>query len=155
MIIHYIQPHRPFISCPEEAKVWDLNERVDSIAKGEKEDSDKTLKRKIIDGTKPIWDNFFWKLPYTIRWKIKDLLKLENPHWGALVQEIGEEKVREYYQEALRMALDEVARFVENIDGKIIVTADHGEALGEHNEWGHQVGSDNPKQYIVPWLVVK
>ena len=155
MVIHYIQPHRPFISCPQEQKVWNLNEKIDSMAKGEQADNQQSLKRKMISSTKPVWDKFFWKLPYRVRWKIKDLLRLDNPHWGALVQEVGEEKVHEYYQEDLRMALKEVRRFVDQIDGKIIVTADHGEALGEHNDWGHQVGSDNPKQYTVPWLEVE
>jgi len=155
MIVHYIQPHRPFISCPEEGKVWDLNEKVGSIAEGEEEDEETSNKRKILNMTKPIWDKFFWKLPYRMRWKIKDFLRLQNPHWGALVQEIGEEKVHEYYQEDLRMALKEVSRFVEQVDGKVIVTADHGEALGEHNDWGHQMDSENLKQYTVPWLEVE
>lgn len=154
MIIHYIQPHRPFISCPEEGKIWDLNEKVESIAKGKTREDENSLKRKILNKTQPIWDKFFWKLPYRTRWKIKDLLRLENPHWGALVQEVGEEKVKEYYQEDLRMALSQVKRFIEHSEGKVIVTADHGEALGEQNEWGHQIGSDNPKQYTVPWLRV-
>ena len=80
---------------------------------------------------------------------------LENPHWGALVQEIGEDGVRDYYQQDLQIALKEVSRLIEELDGKVIVTADHGEALGEHNDWGHQEESQNPKQYTVPWLEVE
>lgn len=150
-IIHYIQPHRPYISCQQEEKVWNLQEKI--IEENESEED--STKRKIIEATRPYWSKFFWKLPYRTRWKIKDLIGLENPHWGALVQEIGEKKVHEHYQEDLRMALREVARFVEQTDGKVIVTADHGEALGEHNDWGHTWGSDNPKQYTVPWLEVE
>lgn len=150
-IIHYIQPHRPYISCPNEEKVWQLQEKIVE----EQETQEVSAKRKMIEMTRPYWSKFFWKLPYRTRWKIKDFLGLENPHWGALVQEIGEDKVREYYQEDLRMALEQVTRLIEELDGKVVVTADHGEALGEHNDWGHQWGSDNPKQYTVPWLEVK
>jgi hypothetical protein len=150
-IVHYIQPHRPYISCPQERKVWNIQEKIIE----EKESDDTSTKRKMIETTRPLWSKFFWKLPYRMRWKIKDFVGLENPHWGALVQEVGEEEVHEYYQEDLRMALKEVARFVEEVDGKVVVTADHGEALGEHNDWGHQWGSNNPKQYTVPWLEVE
>jgi len=152
MIVHYIQPHRPYISCPEEAKVWDDNQRVEAIAEEKEYEEEPSTKRKVIEGTRPYWSKFFWKLPYKTRWKIKDALGLENPHWGALVQKVGEDEVRDYYQQDLRMALEQVARLVEELDGKVIVTADHGEALGEHNDWGHQEESDNPKQYTIPWL---
>ena len=53
------------------------------------------------------------------------------------------------------MALEQVARLVEELDEEVVVTADHGEALGEHNDWGHQEESNNPKQYTVPWLEVE
>lgn len=150
-IIHYIQPHRPYISCPQEEKVWNLQEEIVE----EHETDEPGTKRKMIEMTRPYWSKFFWKLPYRTRWKIKDALGLENPHWGALVQEIGEDKVREHYEEDLRLALKQVARLVGELEGKVVVTADHGEALGEHNDWGHQIGSDNPKQYTVPWLEVE
>lgn len=155
MIVHYIQPHRPFISCPEEGKVWELHEKIQAKAEGEEKKEEVGFKRKILNKTQPIWEKFFWKLPYRVRWKIKDLLRLQNPHWGALVQEVGEEKVKDYYRQDLRMALEEVKKLIEELEGKVVVTADHGEALGEHNEWGHQIGSDNPKQYTVPWLEVE
>jgi hypothetical protein len=155
MIVHYIQPHRPYISCPVKSKPWDDHERVGSLAEGEDYEKETTLKRDLIEATRPYWSKFFWKLPYRTRWKIKNLLGLKNPHWGALVQEVGEDGVRKYYQQDLRMALEQVARLIEELDGKVVVTADHGEALGEHNDWGHQEESDNPKQYTVPWLKVE
>jgi hypothetical protein len=154
-IIHYLQPHRPYISCPIEDDVNQMNEKVMQLSKeGEYEDK-KSTKRKIIDAARPVWSKFFWKLPYRTRWKIKDLLGIESPHWGFLVQEVGEQKVKEYYQQDLRMALEEVKRLIKELDGKVIVTADHGEALGEHNDWGHTRDSDNPYMYTVPWLEVE
>ena len=156
-VIHYIQPHRPYISSPVEEK--NLNILKNNVQQNEETDEEvydkASLKRRIIEKTRPAWNKFFWKLSYRTRWKIKDLLGLENPHWGSLVTEIGEEKVHEYYQKDLRMALEQVKRLVKELDGKVIVTADHGEALGEHNDWGHSENSNNPYMYTVPWLEVK
>jgi len=40
------------------------------------------------------------------------------------------------------------------LEGEIIVTADHGELLGENGEWGHPIGSEKPALRGVPWLEV-
>jgi hypothetical protein len=149
-IIHYLQPHRPYITSP----VKEENIKGHKELKGE-EVGEESLKRKLVDTTRPLWSKFFWKLPYRARWKIKDIVDLENDDWGALGMKIGEENIRKYYQKDLRLALDQVKRLVEELDGKIVVTADHGESLGEQNEWGHTGNSDNPYMYTVPWLEVE
>ena len=149
-IIHYLQPHRPYITSP----VKEENIKGHKELKGEKV-GEESLKRKTVDATRPLWDKFFWKLPYRWRWRIKDIVDLENDDWGALGMKIGEENIRKYYQDDLRLALEQVRRLVQELEGKIIVTADHGESLGEHNEWGHTGNSDNPYMYTVPWLEVE
>jgi hypothetical protein len=149
-IIHYLQPHRPYITSP----VKEENIKGHKELKG-KETGEESLKRKIVDATRPLWSKFFWKLPYRIRWRIKDIVDLDNDDWGALGMEIGEENIKKYYQKDLRLALEHVQRLVEELDGELIVTADHGESLGENNEWGHKANSDNSFMYTVPWLEVE
>lgn len=145
-IIHYIQPHRPYISCPEEGKVWNARERITGT-------EEKTTKREIIDKTRGLWNPIFKMFPDSIKWKIKDLFNVEQDHFGKLVREIGAEKTREYYRKDLKLALKEVKRFAEeNQDKKIIITADHGELLGENGDWGHELGSDARGLREVPWL---
>ena len=44
---------------------------------------------------------------------------------------------------------------VKELDGKVVVTADHGELLGENGHWGHKIGLENTELLEVPWLKVK
>jgi arylsulfatase A-like enzyme len=52
----------------------------------------------------------------------------------------------------MRIVLTHVAKLVDHLQGKIVVTSDHGELLGEKNEYYHR-----PHHYIsylidVPYL---
>lgn len=60
--------------------------------------------------------------------------------------------VWESYLDELRSVLDEVAVFVENFDGDVAITADHGEAFGEWGIYGHMIGSLHPNVRTVPWV---
>lgn len=61
------------------------------------------------------------------------------------------------YRITLDKALAEIAVLVEELDGKIAVTADHGNFVGERSgpvpvrEWGHPVGIYQPELVEVPW----
>lgn len=146
-IIHYIQPHRPYISAGDAEEFgWE--------AKGKMEDTEKSFSRKILDKTRPVWDPIYQSIPYRFQSKIKSALGLGSDSFEKLVQKEGEEKVREYYREDLRMALKEVERLVEELNGEVVVTADHGELLGENGEWGHRIGLKKPELLEVPWLKV-
>lgn len=148
-IIHYIQPHRPYITCPEEGELWDARERITGM-------EEKSSKRKIIDSTRGLWNPVFKRFPDSVKWKIKDLFNVEQDHFGKLVKKIGPEKTWEYYRKDLELALEEIKRFVEQNPGKkIIITADHGELLGENGDWGHELESDKKGLKEVPWLEVE
>jgi len=56
------------------------------------------------------------------------------------------------YINNLRYALDEIERLVNNFDGQVIITADHGEMLGEYNLHGHGEGILHPHLKRVPWV---
>ena len=144
-VIHYIQPHRPYISGNDTEHSW--------APKAEIEGQEKSAKRKFFDKTRPLWNPVFRKMPYTIQSKIKSVLGMGND-FEKLVREKGEEQVIEYYRKDLRMVLEEVARLVEELDGKVIVTADHGELLGEGG-WGHYIGGEEDELRHVPWLEVE
>jgi len=144
-VIHYIQPHRPFISLGETEFEWSpKNKKL--------EGEEKSVKRKIFDSTRPLWSPVFEKMPYTVQSRIKSVLGMGNDY-EKLAREKGEEKVKEYYRKDLRMALKEVARLVEELDGKIVITADHGELLVEGG-WGHYIGGEEDELLNVPWLEV-
>ena len=68
------------------------------------------------------------------------------------------EEVRMAYEENLRIALPHIQRLVETLDGKTVVTADHGEMLGESGrpfpvrDYGHSAGIYVNELVEVPWL---
>lgn len=64
------------------------------------------------------------------------------------------ERVWQAYAGNLCIALESVNTLRQNIDGQLVLTADHGNALGEYGIWGHP---DIPVAGIreVPWVVVE
>ena len=91
----------------------------------------------------------------------------ENPNLGAL---FGAESVakpdvsrRTYvraYRENLDLVLDSVEELVADLDGKTVVSADHGQLLGERlspipvRDYGHWGGIHVDELVEVPWFVV-
>jgi hypothetical protein len=65
------------------------------------------------------------------------------------------------YQRNLQYVLGEVERLLSALDGLSVVTADHGELLGERlpyvpvRDYGHNAGLYVPALLEVPWLVVE
>lgn len=93
MIVHYMQPHCPFISAP------DLSEGKQRAEFGHQSDD--------------VWT------------------RLEKGH-------LDRETVWNSYRENLRIGLEEVGVLLENIDAEnVVITSDHGNALGEWGLYGH------------------
>jgi len=79
--------------------------------------------------------------------------------WGAAKEKkVTMEEVRQAYHESLDIVLDVVKSALDDIDGKTIITADHGEMLGERvfpftsRVWGHSEGFSTLTLREVPWL---
>jgi hypothetical protein len=88
----------------------------------------------------------------------------EENVWTKLMQgtlDIDPETVRSLYDENLRRVLPSVERLIDKLPGKIVVTSDHGNMLGERarpipiREWGHPRGIYTEELVKVPWLVVE
>lgn len=73
---------------------------------------------------------------------------------------ISRETVRRAYEENLDMVLKEVERLLPELRGKTVVTADHGEMLGERSfpipitDYGHPNTIYTEELVKVPWLVI-
>jgi hypothetical protein len=86
---------------------------------------------------------------------------------------VPETEIRQVYEENVTNVLNDVEKLVEELDGKTVVTADHGELLGEgigkinailHPRWpfasrqnfkyGHYSHIRMPELVEVPWLVI-
>lgn len=73
--------------------------------------------------------------------------------------DVSRETVVEAYRENLELALDSIADLLPELRGKTVVTADHGELLGERQtpipirSYGHPKGVYVKELVDVPWLV--
>ncbi|QRV15794.1 hypothetical protein JMJ58_02505 [Haloterrigena salifodinae] len=71
---------------------------------------------------------------------------------------IAPETIKRAYMENLDRVLPEVANLLDNISGKTVVTADHGELLGDRtfpipiSDWGHYKNLHIKPLVCVPWL---
>lgn len=82
--------------------------------------------------------------------------------WGAVKQrEVSVDEIRTAYRQSLQLVLESVEGLLEELDGKSVVTADHGEMLGERvlpvttRVWGHMEGFSTPTLREVPWLTIE
>jgi len=81
--------------------------------------------------------------------------------WGAVKEgKVTVEEVRTAYAETLDIVLDVVEDYLEEATGKSVITADHGEMLGERvlpftsRVWGHSEGFSTPTLRQIPWLEI-
>lgn len=134
MIIHYVQPHIPYIT----------------LRRSEKNDFLKYRK-------------YFIKLIETIRKKLKKLFKdtiilkkvekiFSIPRWKKLTIKYSKSGVRKVYKRDLKLVLRYIKRLTLQIRGKCLITADHGEMLGENGKWGH--GYKDKKCLEIPWFEI-
>lgn len=69
--------------------------------------------------------------------------------------------VRAAYRETLQRAVTSVSELIQDLDGRIVISADHGELLGERlvpggpRECAHPEGLSAPQLRVVPWHVIQ
>lgn len=82
--------------------------------------------------------------------------------WNRVVSgeiDVSDEVLLEAYEENLDLALPSVERLLEELDGKSVVTADHGQMFGERaspipmRDYGHPTELFTPELVTVPWHV--
>lgn len=76
--------------------------------------------------------------------------------WPALEDgEIDRDEFWRVYKDNLRWVFDDVCeRLLPNLDGSVVLTSDHGNAMGEWGEWHHPPGAIGPAVRKVPWVAV-
>jgi hypothetical protein len=68
--------------------------------------------------------------------------------------ELDRDTLWEMYKENLEVTLPYVAELIDNLNGKTVVTSDHGNAFGEYGVYGHPPQYYIPPLVKVPWLEV-
>ena len=67
----------------------------------------------------------------------------------------GTAGLRRAYTINLLIVLETLTYVLENLDGRIVITSDHGEFLGEKNMFRHPCGVKDPILRHVPYFIVK
>jgi len=82
-------------------------------------------------------------------------LKYHEYDWWNYYYDTGDiGSIWEAYMSDLRYVLDDIEILLDNLDaGRVVITADHGEAFGEYGVLGHKLGSLHPQIRKVPWIV--
>ncbi len=121
-VIHYVQPHAPYLAGPINfSKLYELY-------LGE-------IKDKV--GIVP--EHAILLHLFNV---LKDTKKVN-------------EALRREYEENLKLVLKFVAEIIPYLQGKIVITSDHGELLGEYGLYFHPIDALIPELRCVPLFIVK
>lgn len=169
-IVHYLQPHAPYLVLDAQTRgfakylvadkdsvanaVEDANlqkvrdeieelKRVNPVKRALLKGLTKLLKACNLSGNRPDW-------------ALRRLLRMppEAPMEAAL-RHCGPHGLKEAYKANLEMVLAQAAELSKHLSGRIVITSDHGELLGEKKCYSHPSGSLNPVLIEVPWLVIE
>jgi len=79
----------------------------------------------------------------------------DNKIWSRLERgEVTKRHIWSSYRKNMEYILDEIDEFTDKLEGKTIVTSDHGNAVGESTFYGHPGDIETKELREVPWDVV-
>lgn len=146
-IVHYEQPHTPYVEVKPQIprKIEDTTLRI----------KHSTIKSILFE----VWSKV--NFPDVWLWYINQFLMIKNKktkdtytYFDQVYDQYGWDGIRKLYTYNLQYALKYVKELVEKCpDKSFVITADHGEYLGEHNKFGHK-GKKGKEIEEIPWLKV-
>ncbi len=145
-VLHYMQPHAPYLTRGQGRKLRRIRDGVDRSDV----ELDGGLVSSVVDAVRPRVEAALERSELAMKAGL--WLELDP---GRVLREGTRETAMANYEENLRIVLDAVVDLVEKLDGRVVVTADHGEAFGEDGVWEHHVETHIPALMEVPWLVVE
>jgi hypothetical protein len=168
-IIHYLQPHVPYISPKFKINLkgapvitgWRNNALNANLGESKVERYLKSLADRIVRGLKHSIHVLFMKIGLSRQYELRKLFGLPPARpMEATWRLYGVEGLREAYSENLKIVLEHVTVLCTEIlrhkpSAQIVVTADHGDLLGENGNFDHYPGSKDLVLLEVPWLKVK
>jgi hypothetical protein len=154
-IVHYLQPHAPYLALNLDSggfPVPDLGSGQVLVGTARADESKaKTLLLRMMSHvcyrTGILGRNPTWQLRQLLR------MKPASP-MDAARRLHGDGGLKEAYRANLEIVLAEVLGLLKYLGGRIIITSDHGELLGEGGHYSHWIGSTNRHLLEIPWLVI-
>lgn len=156
-IMHYLQPHAPYLSPQGGTKGYnkgDINQ-TRRLINSAGDNRTRRFRDKLLRQLTRFLPRDIGFLSPT-DWYLRKSLRIppEAPMEAAW-RTVDNETLRKAYRDNLVAALKQVSVLIDNVSGRIVVTSDHGELLGERSCYGHPRGSKNPILITVPWLVIE
>lgn len=156
IIVHYLQPHAPYLVFGSDCKGFaDPNADMGKFLKGiDAQNRKAVLRSKLLRRLLRIFK------PHGLlgdhpEWMLRQMLWLPpKTPMDAIRRKYGRAGLKAAYEENLKTVLQQVSILLEHLWGKIVITADHGELLGENRCYTHIDGSSNSLLLQIPWLVI-
>jgi hypothetical protein len=155
-IFHYLQPHAPYLSLGNDASGFPLpNPDASSPMTGTVgSKADSVLQRAVLRLLRKLFPQHS-PLGNQPEWILRQWLRMAPASPMDLVRrKYGVEVLRQAYLANLEAVLAEVAGLLRYLSGRIIVTSDHGEMLGEDRSFSHIAGQRHPLLVEVPWMTI-
>lgn len=159
IIIHYLQPHAPYLSLNINSHGFplpDLKSKkiLQGIRQGKKMSK---LLNNVIEIFSLLSNKFrILDINISILWKLAEILNISPVSPIDYVRrKYGKEGLRKAYMDNLEIVIKRLIILLNYLSGRIIITADHGELLGESGCYGHPNNSTNPYLIEIPWLILK
>jgi hypothetical protein len=160
VIVHYLQPHAPYLSGRFRAHGFPGQKAVDGgVLRGiEGYRGDAGIERLANVIGHLLSEPARTKLMN--RWQLREIMRLPPASpMDAVRRKYGVDGLKEAYRENLKIVLGYAADLCRNIlvqypSKEIVICSDHGEFLGERNCYSHERGIVDPILLGIPWLVV-
>jgi len=153
-IIHYMQPHAPYLS-------FDYGGSRKSLRRKKLRSEGKLGKDTKYKGVSHFLRRHVTAIAVKVMgrqnvWRLKEKLGIgPGGPFEAVWRKGGIGGLQYYYEDNLRKVMESASRLMNELEGKTVITADHGEALGEAGIIGHRPEQYIPLLFEVPWLVIE
>lgn len=156
-VIHYLQPHSPYLILGEDSIGYATAQGQSGRRLAGKEDYQDAskYKKKILNLLLKLftWNNILGNHP---EWFLRKWLNLPpRSCMEYVLHEFNTDVIKKGYEGNLKLVLEQVQSLLKFLKGRIVITADHGELLGEGRCYAHPPNSKNPILLEVPWLVIE
>jgi len=148
VVLHYMQPHAPYLDRETGGKLSMIREGIKAQG-AEANGGDPGIVGRIGDAIRPRIEAFLEGRK--LAQKAGMWVELDK---RSVLRSGTRQAAFEHYDRNLEIVLDSVAALVPELDGDVVVTADHGEAFGEQGVWEHHIETHIPPLIEVPWLEV-
>ena len=148
-ILHYLQPHNPYITMGGKSAYGVSMEKTKAA---------KTHLSLIDNRQLSILKWYLRKRIFgdEIVWKIRKMLgKPPDSCETVAFYEGGRNAIKKVYMNEIKLVLEHVKMLIDSINGKWLITADHGERLGERHGWYGHIGPRDKWVTEVPFFYIE